>query len=351
VIFQYFHRLPATSKPVGLRWCEKIVRELNDWESDALINLLLNMVVINPQGRMSARKCWEVSLELDRQSRCSTPKPMHSQRTVASPKIWAGHSNPSEKAARATWHAVSIANSSKRQRSPDDDLTKHIRRPSLSIHVDRSPNARVAPGMDRSPNARVTPGNEELSYMSVLELIAGSRNKDEKDDAKTNPRTTALMHTLCQHLRRLEIAHLSAHKDDLTELTTFMATTPFRRFAIAYFTSSEMADSSVISLAECLNRILELMSPERKAVTFSNGQDVVQRADGQVNTMTCRSSRAHSQRCGTRSVAPAPSPRTLVPAGSTRTWSTASDRSCPLIFPSGLLDVAEISDCMPRVES
>lgn len=75
VIFQYAYGLPRPGSGKGLSWCRKIVKQLNDWDTDGLIDILSSMVVMDPQGRDSARKCLERALQLDRQTRSLTPTP------------------------------------------------------------------------------------------------------------------------------------------------------------------------------------------------------------------------------------------------------------------------------------
>lgn len=57
----------------GLRWCQRIAKQLHDWDSDGLIDLLSSaMLIIEPESRRSARTCWEHASELSR-NRFVTP--------------------------------------------------------------------------------------------------------------------------------------------------------------------------------------------------------------------------------------------------------------------------------------
>ncbi|KAL9028236.1 MAG: hypothetical protein Q9196_003370 [Gyalolechia fulgens] len=70
IVFQYVYGLPqankqkrgqdkrSTMKEWGLTWCRRVVYEANDWDSDALIDLLTtSMLQIEPEERLSADAC------------------------------------------------------------------------------------------------------------------------------------------------------------------------------------------------------------------------------------------------------------------------------------------------------
>jgi len=73
VIYQYAYGLPHPGSGSGLSWCKRIVKHLKDWEPEALIDILADMVVMEASRRLSARTCLERALLLDRPSRLSTP--------------------------------------------------------------------------------------------------------------------------------------------------------------------------------------------------------------------------------------------------------------------------------------
>ncbi|KUJ14044.1 uncharacterized protein LY89DRAFT_672304 [Mollisia scopiformis] len=78
VIFKYaYGPLPEwDNKDVGLRWCKKIINLVNDWDSDPLVDFLSTaIVVMKPDGRLLAKKCWKQALQLSApfQNRCPTP--------------------------------------------------------------------------------------------------------------------------------------------------------------------------------------------------------------------------------------------------------------------------------------
>lgn len=147
MIYECFYKFPD-SRLVGLPWCNKIVEALHDWELDDLVNLLSNMIVIDPQGRMSARECWQGALELDCPTGRSTPKPTTSQRRDATTKIYADETihRPSKKTSQATWLAVSITNSSKRRRSPNGDLGNIRRYPETFLDPASNPRRPLRSG-------------------------------------------------------------------------------------------------------------------------------------------------------------------------------------------------------------
>ncbi len=78
VVFGYAYGLPNDMGYTGRRWCERIIEEVNDWESEDLIDLLsTTMLVLEPELRYSAQDCYrEVSrLPVTSQGRCITPTP------------------------------------------------------------------------------------------------------------------------------------------------------------------------------------------------------------------------------------------------------------------------------------
>lgn len=74
VVFQYGYSLPPNSgQERGRRWCQTIIRTLNDWDSDPLIDFLSNnMLVFEPERRYSAEDCYPEALCLP------DPSPEHS---------------------------------------------------------------------------------------------------------------------------------------------------------------------------------------------------------------------------------------------------------------------------------
>ncbi|KAG9230392.1 kinase-like domain-containing protein [Amylocarpus encephaloides] len=59
----------------GLAWCKIIIKQVNDWDSDDLVDFLSTaMLIIKPDDRLPARECWEQALQLSApsQSRCPT---------------------------------------------------------------------------------------------------------------------------------------------------------------------------------------------------------------------------------------------------------------------------------------
>ncbi|KAG4431789.1 hypothetical protein IFR05_012728 [Cadophora sp. M221] len=76
VVFEYAYGPLPKSSSIGLRWCEKIIRQVNDWDSDDLVDFLAAaMLIIEPDSRLPARECWKQALQLSApsQSRCLTP--------------------------------------------------------------------------------------------------------------------------------------------------------------------------------------------------------------------------------------------------------------------------------------
>lgn len=79
VIFQYGYDLPSNNgEEKGRRWCKKIIRKLNNWDSDPSIDFLSNnMLVFESERRPSAEDCYLEALYLPDPSweRSLTPTP------------------------------------------------------------------------------------------------------------------------------------------------------------------------------------------------------------------------------------------------------------------------------------
>jgi len=76
VAFQYAYGLPTFNGKGGVGWCGRIISQLNDWDSDLLLDFLsTTMLIIEPKRRLSAKDCWEKALQLSNFSerRCSPP--------------------------------------------------------------------------------------------------------------------------------------------------------------------------------------------------------------------------------------------------------------------------------------
>lgn len=78
VVFEYaYGPLPKFKRgDEGQRWYNKIIKQLQDWDPDPLIDLLsTKMLIVEPVTRYSARDCSVQALQLDAlyQSRCTTP--------------------------------------------------------------------------------------------------------------------------------------------------------------------------------------------------------------------------------------------------------------------------------------
>ncbi|KAF4618137.1 hypothetical protein G7Y89_g14970 [Cudoniella acicularis] len=81
VVLQCAYNLPKFyEEDQGMDWCKKIIRVVNDWDSDPLIDFLSTaMLVLRPERRHSARDCWTEALRLAATSESSTPTPTPNQ--------------------------------------------------------------------------------------------------------------------------------------------------------------------------------------------------------------------------------------------------------------------------------
>lgn len=73
VILRFAYSLPHPGHGIGMGWCQKVVEEVNDWESEGLIDILQCMLVIEPQARHSAPACLQLVLSLGDRSATPTP--------------------------------------------------------------------------------------------------------------------------------------------------------------------------------------------------------------------------------------------------------------------------------------
>jgi serine/threonine protein kinase len=78
VVLKYGYGLPFPGKGGGIEWCDEIVKAVNDWDSEDLIDLLATaMLVTEAKSRHSATRCLDKALKLSVSSgsRCLTPTP------------------------------------------------------------------------------------------------------------------------------------------------------------------------------------------------------------------------------------------------------------------------------------
>lgn len=90
VVFQYaYGPLPNVKNgDVGLRWCNKIIKRLQDWDSDPLIDFLSTTMLIKDAGkRLSARGCWMQALQLDAPSNSRCPTPIQASYNMAKHRV------------------------------------------------------------------------------------------------------------------------------------------------------------------------------------------------------------------------------------------------------------------------
>lgn len=83
VILEYAYGLPQLSehdakKCTEFEWCQKVVKEVNEWEPEGLITLLQRMLVINPRVRPAAAHMIQEASDLltTEDDQASTPTPI-----------------------------------------------------------------------------------------------------------------------------------------------------------------------------------------------------------------------------------------------------------------------------------
>ncbi|KAI0008693.1 kinase-like domain-containing protein [Xylariaceae sp. FL0662B] len=77
VILRFAYALPPPGSGKRMRWCHKVVEEVNSRDSDGLVDLLQRMLVINAEARCSAADCYREAsqLLLFSEDRSATPTP------------------------------------------------------------------------------------------------------------------------------------------------------------------------------------------------------------------------------------------------------------------------------------
>jgi serine/threonine protein kinase len=79
VIFKFAYGLPNHHKYAGRSWCERIVKEASNWDSEDLIDFLSTaMLAMDPEFRYSAQDCYREAsrLPVPSEGRCLTPTPI-----------------------------------------------------------------------------------------------------------------------------------------------------------------------------------------------------------------------------------------------------------------------------------
>lgn len=249
VILEYLYGLPLSNSGVGLRWCQAVVNSLHKCQSNGLIDILLDMVVMDPRARKPARTCLDRALQLSYSRRPSTPKQTQPRAGSIVPteefpneelrKLRSGRlvTTSARDPSQATVKPARTRATSKRQRSSEEQSDQNRRNPAISLQ-----------------NICSIPSGSP-AHETVLQLLRDIQSADH--DGKIDSRTPALIETLCNHLHRLKISQLKIQNKPATEQTTIMS----QGFTIATFPSSILAQS-ISELAEYFVRILELMSFE-----------------------------------------------------------------------------------------
>jgi len=101
VILRFAYHLPHPGHGLGMEWCNKIVQEVQSWESEGLMGILGRMLVINAEARCAAGECWNEASQLLVSSggRSATPT---LATYIAEPST--GASSRSEKEDQGRWH-------------------------------------------------------------------------------------------------------------------------------------------------------------------------------------------------------------------------------------------------------
>jgi serine/threonine-protein kinase Chk2 len=77
VILRFAYALPYPGSGIGTEWCNKVVEEAHSWDSEALVDVLQLMIVIDAEARCSAADCCREASQLlvCSEDRSATPTP------------------------------------------------------------------------------------------------------------------------------------------------------------------------------------------------------------------------------------------------------------------------------------
>lgn len=377
VIYQYVYGLPQQISGSALSWCEKIVEHLNDWESDELIDLLSEMVVMDPRWRLAARSCWERALLLDHTSTPTEPSIVYESccpLVVSEPHGDLGHqtsdretlkrlasetesrANPAAPAERGSLLSTLIYNlneGSKRHRSPDPNTCAGLSKRTTATW--QSPSQR-----DNNSRRQEYSRLESPSYMSiqrntlyegVIELLRDIRIGTERNEA-LDPRTIGLVHDLCQRLDGLNIGQIHTLVDENAERTTVIGVSEAREFTLASLTSSDVGNS-VADLTRHLIYMTDLLGLNLGESGVSGlNQDYVQLSKSGGESLCLDRGTVHMHHTQLEPAAVCQLSLPTIDFGPSRsngdTESCLSSLAPPphgLTYPSGLLDALNTSGC------
>ncbi|KAK3669998.1 Protein kinase protein rad53 [Recurvomyces mirabilis] len=375
VIYQYVYELPQQTSGSALSWCERIVEHLNDWESDELIDLLSEMIVMDPRRRLAARSCWQRALLL---SHASTPTDSSILYESCCPSVVSephgdlehqasvrkflntsgneSRANPAAPAERGTLLSTLIHHpkeGSKRPRSRDPDACAGLRKRATAIW--QSPSQRDSKARRQQCSQLESPSCVSIQrntiYECVVELLRDIRTGTERSEDLDSP-TIRLVRDLCQRLDELNIGQLHTLVSENAERTTVIAVSKAREFTLASLTSSDVGNS-VADLTGHLIHMTDLLGFNlEKSGMGSLDQDCVQLSGNAAESSSFdrRTLQLRRTQCEPTAVCQLSLP--AVDLGSSHSngdtescLSSLAPLSRGLTYPSGLLDPLNTSGC------
>jgi hypothetical protein len=195
--------------------------------------------------------------------------------------------------------------------------------------------------------------------VDLLRMIKSNSGDDSGVDA-LSPAVTA---SLNNHLRRLRLAQFSSYKDPTTGCVVVTGLAWSSQVVVARFTSSELAQSSIASLAEQVDRLLALREPEPTTVVTRTSirpvefspEPIGHRARKASRSTTSIDCRSGGLQTASGEVPPASAPNEQGPGRADTSiamsvltekhksetelgWTTSDDDGLPLTFPSECKD-------------
>nr|POE46950.1 putative serine/threonine-protein kinase fhkb [Quercus suber] len=264
VVSRFAHNLPFPGIGAGVKWCNKIATHLKDREPDGLVKVLLKMVAMDPRQRHSAKECLRDSMELDRQSRSSTPTP-GSYNSFRSHVPQARSSSPGIQ--------LSIHDPDK----PQDGGSKRLSSPAVAVDED-------------SRSVRAFTPDLSVSNISLLRFLTRIRGGDS-DGGPTSTITSDLLDVLRELFERLNITEPDAYFEYANQCTVIIATQHTHRIRLAGLTSSDCAQSAT-GLAQHLIDALQQLAWDRYTCTSSESRSDQLYFDDNLGTFGARSTPA-----------------------------------------------------------
>ncbi|KAK0837771.1 hypothetical protein LTS02_017903 [Friedmanniomyces endolithicus] len=300
VIYQYVYGLPQQTSGSALSWCKRLVGHLIDWESEELIDVLSEMIVMDPHQRLAARACLNRALLLNHASdpieALSSPEgyePLAASKPISGQgpqsldyevlrqldprnEYRADPAAPTGRVSLLATLNYDPNDGSKRHRSPDLSSWAGTKKRMTATWKGPKQRDHTSYPQTRADANSLQPmyGQRDTMYECVLELLRDIQTGSESSET-LDSRTIGLVHDLCQRLDRLNIERIRTQIDDDAERTIVIGVSEAQDFTLASLTSSDVANS-VADLARHFINMTDLLSPDPQTSKASDmNQDSV----------------------------------------------------------------------------